>query len=243
MVSAILLAAGESKRMGGVNKLLLPFGSSTILEQAVDTLLNSKLDDVIVVLGYGAKEIRKLITSRSVTIVVNPDFCEGMSTSIVAGLKVINDNAHGIMLALADQPLTDSLTINKLLGAFAASNKGIIMPVYHGERGHPIIFANRYKDALSGLKGDIGGREIIGQHLNDTLEVNVNCKGVCVDIDILSLIDTNAVVKVLCKVNCIPFALAFGAFADVFAINKKSHLPIARCSDPIDFQRFWITRN
>lgn len=182
MVSAILLAAGESKRMGGV-KLSLPFGSSTILEQTVDTLLDSRIDNVIVVLGHRIVEMKKLIASRPATIALNSDYCGGMSTSVLAGLNLASDNARGIMLALADQPLVDSQTINHLLDAFNTHDKGIIMPVYQGERGHPVIFASRYKGELLGLKGDVGGREVIDRHPDDILEVDVNCRGVCVDID------------------------------------------------------------
>ena len=163
--------------------MLLPFGSSTILEQTVDNLLNSRVDDVMVVLGHSAAEMKKLIANRPVTIAVNSNYLEGMSTSIVAGLNMVSDNAQGIMLVLADQPLVDSQTINHLLDAFTTHDKGIIIPVYQGERGHPIIFASRYKGELLRLKGDIGGREVIDRHLDDILEVNVNCRGVCVDID------------------------------------------------------------
>lgn len=182
MVSAILLAAGESKRMGGA-KLLLPFGSSTILEQTVDNLLNSRVDDVIVVLGHSAAEMTRLIANRPVTITINQNYREGMSTSVVAGLNIVSDNAQGIMLVLADQPLVDSQTINLLLDTFATHDKGIIIPVYQGERGHPVIFANRYKGELLRLKGDVGGREVIDQHPDDILEVDVDCRGVCVGID------------------------------------------------------------
>ena len=182
MVSAILLAAGESKRMGGA-KLLLPIGSSTILEQTVDNLLNSRVDDVIVVLGHRAEEIKKFIADRPVKVAINSDYRGGMSASILAGLNMVNENARGIMVALADQPLTDSQTINLLLDTFTTRDKGIIIPVYQGERGHPVIFASRYKGELLGLKGDAGGREIIDRHPDDILEVDVNCRGVCVDID------------------------------------------------------------
>ena len=186
MVSAILLAAGESKRMGGVNKLLLPFGSSTILEQTVDTLLNSKLDDVIVVLGYGANEIRKLIASRPVTIVVNPDYHQGISTSIIAGLNLVDSQAQAVTLALGDQPLINSQAINRLVKEFYNHDRGIVIPTYKGKRGHPIIFAIKYKEKLLELKGDIGGRQIIKEHPDDILEVVVRSEGINIDVDNIS---------------------------------------------------------
>ena len=182
MVSAILLAAGESKRMGNP-KQLLPLGKSTILEQTIDNLLNSKVSEVIVVVGHRADEMIKVIARRPVKIGVNPLYSQGMSTSIATGLKMIDDSARAILLALADQPFIDSKTTNRLVDAFLNHNKGIVFPTYQGRRGHPIIFAVQYKEELSGLKGDVGGKEIIKQHPNDTLEVAVDSKSINIDID------------------------------------------------------------
>ena len=185
MISAILLAAGESKRMGRP-KQLMPFGESTILEQAIDNLLNSAVSETIVVLGHRAEDLNKTIAAKPVKIAINPNYQQGMSTSIIAGLNMIDSKAQAVMIALGDQPFVDSQTINTLMEAFTAHNKGIAIPVYQGKRGHPVIFAIRYKDELLRLKGDIGGREIIDRHPDDVLEVAVNCEGVCIDIDIMN---------------------------------------------------------
>jgi len=179
MVSAILLAAGESKRMGEP-KLLLPFGNSTVLEQAIDNLLNSRVGEVIVVVGDRAQE---LIGNRPVKVAINPAYREGMSTSIVTGLNLIDDSTRAVMLALADQPLVDSQTINKLIEAFISHDKGIVIPAYKGRRGHPVIFSTKYKEELLGLVGDIGGRQIIEEHPEDVLELAVDSQGINVDID------------------------------------------------------------
>lgn len=185
MVSVILLAAGESKRMGKL-KQLMPLGTKTILEQAIDNLLNSRVNEVIVVLGFEAEALMEKVATRPVKVALNPAYHQGMSTSIVAGLSQISDKATAVMLALADQPFIDSQTINRLIGEFDSHNKGIAIPVYQGRRGHPVIFAAKYKEELSRLKGDIGGREIISQHPDDVLEVAVNCEGVCIDIDTMN---------------------------------------------------------
>ena len=182
MVSAILLAAGESKRMGEP-KLLLPFGSSTILEQAIDNLLNSRVDELIVVVGDRAQEMIKRIANRPVKVIINPVYHEGMSTSIVRGLSLIDNRALAVMLVLADQPLIDSETINRLVEAFFSHDKGIVIPAYKGRRGHPIIFSTKYKGKLLGLKGDVGGRQIISEHPDDILEVAVNSQSINIDID------------------------------------------------------------
>jgi molybdenum cofactor cytidylyltransferase len=182
MISAILLAAGESNRMGQP-KQLLPFGQSTIVERTIDNFLNSAVSETIVVLGYRDEEIRKTISGKPVKIAINPDYQQGMSASIIAGLKQINKRARAVLIALGDQPFVDSQTINSLVEAFIANNKGIIIPVYQGRRGNPVIFTIRYKGELLNLKGDIGGREIIKRHPDDVLEVAVNCEGVLLDID------------------------------------------------------------
>jgi molybdenum cofactor cytidylyltransferase len=182
MISAILLAAGESNRMGQP-KQLMPFGHSTIVERTLDNLLNSTVSETIVVLGYKDDEIRKTIASKPVKIAINPDYQQGMSTSIIAGLKQIDKRARAVLIALSDQPFVDSQIITSLVQAFIANKRGIIIPVYQGRRGNPVIFAIKYKGELLNLKGDVGGREIIKLHPDDVLEVAVNCEGVLLDID------------------------------------------------------------
>ena len=182
MVSAILLAAGQSKRMGEP-KQLMPFGQSTILEQATDNLLNSAVDEVIVVLGYRAEEMKKTIAAKPVKIVINPNYQQGMSTSITAGLNLIDSQAQAVMLALGDQPSVNSQIINRLIEEFYHHDKGIVLPTYHGKRGHPTIFAIKYKPELLKLTGDVGAREIIKDHPQDILEVVADSESVISDID------------------------------------------------------------
>jgi molybdenum cofactor cytidylyltransferase len=185
MISAILLAAGESKRLR-MPKLLLPFGKSTILEQTIDNLLNSRVDEVIVVLGYRAEEMMRKLANRPVKIAINPNYHQGMSTSIVKGLSLVNNRAQAIMVALADQPLINSQTINRLIEESLGYDKGIVIPTYQAERGHPIIFASEYKEELLGLKGDIGGRQTIKEHPNDTLEVIADSKAITMDVNTIN---------------------------------------------------------
>lgn len=182
MLSAILLAAGESKRMGKP-KQLMPLGKSTLLEQAIDNLLNSSVDETIVVLGHKAREISQAIAKKRVRIALNPDYKQGMSTSIIAGLKQVDRRSRAVMLALADQPLVESGTINQLIEAFNKNDKGIAIPTHRGRRGNPVIFDLKYKPELLKLEGDIGGRVIIQNHPDDVLEVPVDSPSVISDID------------------------------------------------------------
>jgi molybdenum cofactor cytidylyltransferase len=185
VISAIILAAGESKRMGKP-KQLMPLGGSTILEQTIDNLLNSEVNEVIVVIGNRAEEMNKLIANMPVRVALNPAYHEGMSTSIIAGLNLIDNRAQAIMLALADQPFIDSQTINRLIDEFSTNNKGIAIPVYHGKRGHPVIFAIKYKEQLLRLKGDIGGRQIVKGYPDDILEVAVDSENIITDVDTIN---------------------------------------------------------
>ena len=182
LVSAILMAAGESKRMGKP-KQLMPFGRSTILEQTVDNLLSSEITEIIVVVGYKAEEMIKTIASRPVKIALNPMYQLGMSTSIVTGLNLINAKTQAVMLALADQPLVDSKTINQLIEEFYNHNKGIAVPAYQGKRGHPVIFSIKYKKELLVLTGDIRGQRVTNHDPDDILEVSVDSESINIDID------------------------------------------------------------
>lgn len=182
MISAILLAAGESKRMGKL-KQLMPLGEESILEHSLDNLLSSRVGEVILVLGSEAETVRKKVAARPVRITVNPDYRQGMSTSIARGLGSVSDSAGAVMLALADQPFIDSRVINRLIDEFDTHNKGIVVPVYQGRIGHPIIFAIKYRGELLGLSGDTGGKEIIDRHPDDVLEVSVDSEDIHIDID------------------------------------------------------------
>ena len=182
MISAIILAAGESKRMGQL-KQMMPLGDSTILEQVIDNVIGSKVNEVIVVLGYKADEVKKTIMPKQVKIAFNSDYVQGMSTSIVAGIKMTDRNAGGLMIVLGDQPFIDSKTIDDLITTFSIGNKGIVLPVFQGRRGNPVIFSAKYKNELLSLQGDIGGRDIVNRNPDDVLEVTVDCEGVLTDID------------------------------------------------------------
>ncbi|MDP2663332.1 MAG: nucleotidyltransferase family protein [Dehalococcoidia bacterium] len=181
-VSAVLLAAGRAKRMGRP-KLLMPFRDSTILEQAIDNLLGSRVDELIVVLGDDTRELAGRIRGRRLTIVENPEAERGMSTSIVAGLRVVHRSATALMIALADQPLVDRKVVDRLIAEFQRGGKDIVVPTFKGARGNPVIFSVKYREDQLKLTGDVGGRTIIEGHPDDVLEVPVGAEGVSVDID------------------------------------------------------------
>jgi molybdenum cofactor cytidylyltransferase len=182
LVSAILLAAGKSERMGQ-NKLLLPFGGRTVIQRTLDSLLASRAGEVIVVLGNKAQEINASIGNRRALSVLNPNFAKGMSTSLVTGLGMVSQQARFIIVALGDQPLVTPRVYNQLIETALNSEKGIILPVCKGERGNPIVISTRYKTELLAQTGDIGGRELLKAHPDDVLEVPVDCEGVVININ------------------------------------------------------------
>lgn len=170
--------------MGGV-KQLLSLGEKRMIEAALDNLQGSRCDEIIVVLGFAVDEVRPLVEGKErVKVVITPQFEEGMSASIQQGLMEISPCATGILIALADQPFIPPEVMNKLIEGFQAGNKGIVLPVYEGKRGHPVIMdRKKYEGELLALQGDVGGKEIVRKYPEDVLEVAVASKGVLMDID------------------------------------------------------------
>jgi molybdenum cofactor cytidylyltransferase len=182
MISAILLGAGESKRMG-MNKLSLLWKKKTIFEHCLKTLLGSNVDEVIVVLNKKIQSPIHLFEDRKVKVVINPHFHRGMSTSICKGVQALDPKSKGILIALGDQPFLKTRTIDALVRAFQEGKGAIIVPSFRGKRGHPVIFHRKYEEELSRLKGDVGGRSILEKHTQELKILPVQSKGVVKDID------------------------------------------------------------
>ena len=182
MISVILLAAGKSKRMGRP-KQLLPFRGSTVLEQIIKNLSETNLDELIVVTGYQAERIAQKITDKQVKIALNREFQQGIGSSIKCGLAQVSDRSDAIMIVLGDQPLIEKNTIDPLIQTFSVTDQGILVPIYSGIRGHPVIFDVKYKDELLRLPDDVGGRKLIKEHPEDVLKIEVDSESVIADID------------------------------------------------------------
>ena len=181
-ISAILLGAGESKRMG-VNKLNLRWGTKTIFERCLDALLRSNVTETIVVLNRKPGRFPTSWQGRGVKVVVNPLFRRGMSTSIRRGIKAVDRRSDGILIALGDHPFLQTRTINALIRVFARGRRTIIVPSFRKKKGHPVIFHRKYKKELLTLRGDVGARSIVEHHIDDVGVVPVKSEGVVKDID------------------------------------------------------------
>lgn len=182
MISSILLGAGDSIRMG-FDKLSLPLGKKTILEQSFHHLSRSQVREVIIILGPHNKKLGYLFQGKNVKVLVNPHSHRGMSSSIQRGIRSIQQKSKGILIALGDQPFLKTKTINALIRVFNQGRKGIVVPLYQGRRGHPVIFHRRYKKELMNLRGDVGGKSIMDRHPDDIQWVFVKSAGVVKDID------------------------------------------------------------
>ncbi|UCC66448.1 MAG: nucleotidyltransferase family protein [Deltaproteobacteria bacterium] len=183
-ISALLLAAGEGTRMGGV-KQLFSVGEKSMVEVSLSNLQASNVDEIMVVLGFAADMILPLIEGKDrVKVVMNPYFREGMSSSLHRGLRAVDPQTKGVLIALADQPFISPEVIDLLIERFAEGSKGIVLPVYQGQGGHPVIFdRERYEGDLFELRGDVGGKEVVRRHPEDVLEVEVSSSEVLLDID------------------------------------------------------------
>lgn len=181
-VAAVILAAGEAKRLEG-RKLLLPFGDATIIETVVGNVADCDIDETIVVLGHRAAEIAPLLEKFPVRTVLNERYREGMSASIINGIKAVSPETEAVMLVPADLPALRISAYLLVLDAYKKGKKGIVLPVHKDRRGHPVLFSMKYREELLALHGDSGAREIVARHAEDVLEVQVDSAGIYADVD------------------------------------------------------------
>jgi molybdenum cofactor cytidylyltransferase len=185
MVSAIVLAAGMSARMGQ-NKLLLLFKGKPLIAHAVDILLASEIDEIIVVLGNEADKVQEKLRGRQVRLIENPDFREGLSTSVRAGVTAVSRQADGIMVYLADQPLLESADVNRILRAFAHAKdagKSIVVPFFDRQRGNPVLLDSSYREAILGVVGDVGCKGVIKRYPDQVFVLQMESDHVIRDMD------------------------------------------------------------
>jgi molybdenum cofactor cytidylyltransferase len=183
-VTAVILAAGRSTRMGGPNKLLAELGGKPLVRIVTEQALASKASDVIVVTGHQAAEVEKALAGLKVKFVRNPDFVAGLASSVKTGIAAVPDNADGAVVCLGDMPLIDARLIDRLIDTFAPDRGNLIaVPVSDNRRGNPVLWSRRFFDELMTLDGDIGARHLIAKHSEAVAEVPVDGHGAFLDID------------------------------------------------------------
>ncbi|RLD86455.1 MAG: nucleotidyltransferase family protein [Bacteroidetes bacterium] len=171
-IAIIILAAGASSRMGKI-KQLLSWKQTTLIGNAIEQALDSKADDVFVVLGANYQLISKEIKQENITIIYNKNWTLGMGSSIVCAMDFF-DKKHkkydGVLITLVDQPLIDVIYFNMLINKFIDNN--IIASKYKNRVGVPAIFSLKYFNELRQLNGDIGARNLILKHINDVKKID-----------------------------------------------------------------------
>ena len=197
-VSAIVLAAGEGRRMGSLKapqqakgrlagnpalKLALRLGGKSLLRHVVEAALAAPVDEVVVVLGHGAAELeQELPRDPRVRTVFNPDYATGQSSSVKAGINALASQAQAAVFLLGDQPLISSRAIEALVSAFRSGHSAVVRPRYRGTPGHPVLFSRALFPELLQVTGDQGGRELLARHQAEVAMVDLNLESP-VDID------------------------------------------------------------
>ena len=182
MISAIVLAAGQSKRMGGDNKLIKKYNKKYLINHIIGTLIKSKVNKIIVVLGFQKIKVRKItVKNKKINFVFNKNYKSGMASSIKTGLKRILKKNIGFLVVQADMPLISKKIINSLCYAIENNNKEIVVPIYKINMGNPIGFKSSMIKILNKTKGDSGAKKMIKRNKKNLSLIRVNSKSIFKD--------------------------------------------------------------
>jgi len=182
-VAAIVLAAGRSTRMGGSNKLLAEVGGRPLARIAVEEALASRADPVIVVTGHQRERVEQALAGLKVRFVHNPDFADGLSTSLKAGIAAVPADSDGAIVCLGDMPQVRAALIDRLIAAFdPARGALVVVPIIEGKRGNPVLWSRRFFPELAALEGDVGARHLIATYGEALTEVPADAAAL-IDID------------------------------------------------------------
>jgi molybdenum cofactor cytidylyltransferase len=178
-IAAIVLAAGKSERMGSP-KALLPFRGKTFLENILRAISQSSVQATVVVVGHHRSQIEEGLASPA-TVVFNPIYEQGMITSLQAGIRALAPDTSGALLFLVDHPLVDPDTIESLISQHAANR--IVVPVFEGRRGHPVLFGSQVLQEILSLAPSQGANIVVRKDPSRIVQVPVNSPGILVDVD------------------------------------------------------------
>jgi molybdenum cofactor cytidylyltransferase len=183
-IGAVLLAAGRSTRMGGANKLLSEIDGVPMVARVAQRLLASRARPIVAVLGNQAEEVDAVLGKLPVERVRNPDFADGLSTSLKRGVVGLPPDLDGALICLGDMPLISGRHIDRLIAAFnPLEGRAIIVPTRRGKRGNPVLWSKRFFPAMAELAGDVGAKHLIGEHAELVAEVEMDDDAILVDID------------------------------------------------------------
>ncbi len=187
MVSAILLAAGESKRMGDTDKRFLLYKGKPLVNHVMLNLWNSEQSQLIIVMQDNDNNLLNGQDNEQIKVVVNSDYQQGMTTSIQKGVATASEQATGYMICLADQPLISTEDYNQIIDVFENShtinNKCIIVPFFEGKKGNPVVFSAHYREAILNHKNPEGCREIIQANKEHVIKIDMPNDHILRDVD------------------------------------------------------------
>ena len=173
MISAILLAAGKSKRMDGENKLAKKIQGIPLIKHSVKNILTSSIDELIIVLGHQKEIVEKLIDkNEKIKFIFNKDFENGMASSIKTGLSNLSEKTESFFICLGDMPMVNRGVYNQLIKS--RNSKEIIVPVHKGQQGNPVLFSKTMKEKIMDITGDVGAKKILELNKDKILNLEIN---------------------------------------------------------------------
>ena len=182
-VHALIMAAGQSRRMGNVNKLLAELEGKSVIQRVVENTCESEVPEITVVTGFESEKIEHALSGLSVNFVHNPEFASGLASSLRYGVAALPSDCRGALVLLADMPHITTDMINQIVKQFNdGSANSIVQAASHGKRGNPVMWASRYFDELCNISGDVGARHLNGEHSEHVIEVELG-DAAAMDID------------------------------------------------------------
>jgi molybdenum cofactor cytidylyltransferase len=186
-IAAVVLAGGQSRRTGSINKLLATFDGKPMVAAVVDVVLASAAGPVVVVTGHEADRVREALAGRDVTFTHNPNYADGLSTSLRQGMHALIKTAagaDGALVCLGDMPGVDGKVLGKLISAYdPTEGRSICVPVFDGKRGNPVLWGSQYFSEMEHMAGDVGAKHMIGEYSDAVCEVPMTDDAVIVDLD------------------------------------------------------------